>query len=167
VLQPPRRAPDRGPRAAALARRRHHVDERRRRLPALQSQEGRPAARRKRHAADPRADPSEVRLLDAHAETPARAFPAGFVAQVSGRGTDAVLAARGAPFRLSSEYEPRGDQPGAIADLTRFDSAGRRHAVLPGVTGSGKTHTMGNLAANVAQPAVVLSPHQSSAAPSV
>src|SRR5207247_2499475 len=101
------------------------------------------------------ADPSEVRLLNAHAEAPARAFPAGFVAQVSGRGTDAVVAARGAPFRLSSEYEPRGDQPGAIADLTRVVSARRRHAVLRGVTGSGKPYTMANLIANVGRVAPV------------
>src|SRR5207247_2626598 len=110
------------------------------------------------------ADPSEVRLLNAHAEAPARAFPAGFVAQVSGRGTDAVVAARGAPFRLASEYEARGDQPGAIADLTRFVSAGRRHAVLRGVTGSGKTYTMANLIANVGRPALVLSPNKTLAA---
>ena len=86
------------------------------------------------------------------------------MAQVSGRGTDAVLAARGAPFRLSSEYEPRGDQPGAIADLTRFVSDGRRHAVLRGVTGSGKTYTMANLIANVGRPALVLSPNKTLAA---
>src|SRR5207244_1277599 len=148
VLQPPRRAPHRGPRPAALARRRHHVDERRRGLPALQPQEGQPAAGRDRDASGSRADPPQVRLLDAHAETPARALAAGFVAQVPGRGTHAVLTTRPAAFRLSSEYEPRGDQPRAIEDLTRLVVDGRRHTVLRGVTGSGKTYTIANLIAN-------------------
>jgi len=67
-------------------------------------------------------------------------------------------------FRLASEYSPRGDQPRAIADLTRFVGAGRRHVVLRGVTGSGKTYTMANLIANVGRPTLVLSPNKTLAA---
>ena len=67
-------------------------------------------------------------------------------------------------FRLASEYSPRGDQPQAIADLTRVVQAGRRHAVLRGVTGSGKTFTMANLIANVNRPTLVLSPNKTLAA---
>ncbi len=67
-------------------------------------------------------------------------------------------------FRLSSEYSPRGDQPQAIADLTRFVTAGHRHAVLRGVTGSGKTFTMANLIASVDRPTLVLSPNKTLAA---
>src|SRR5204862_111209 len=112
----------------------------------------------------PRADPSQVRLLHAHAEAPARALAPGLVAKVSGRGTDAVVAARPAAFRLSSEYEPRGDQPRAITDLSRFVAEGRRHSVLRGVTGSGKTYTMANLIANTGRPTLVLSPNKTLAA---
>src|SRR5262249_25014296 len=164
VLQPSRRAAHGGSRSAALARGRHHLDERRRRLPTLQSEEGQPVARRERDAAHPRADPPEVRLLHAHAPTPPRAFAAGLVAQVSRRGSDAVLTGGRASFRLSSEYEPRGDQPRAIEDLTRFVAAGRRHSVLRGVTGSGKTYTMANLIANTGRPTLVLSPNKTLAA---
>jgi excinuclease ABC subunit B len=67
-------------------------------------------------------------------------------------------------FRLTSEYSPRGDQPQAIADLTRFVQDGRRHAVLRGVTGSGKTYTIANLIANVNRPTLVLSPNKTLAA---
>jgi len=86
------------------------------------------------------------------------------VAQVSRRGSDAVLTGRRASFRLSSEYEPRGDQPRAIDDLTRFVADGRRHSVLRGVTGSGKTYTMANLIANSGRPTLVLSPNKTLAA---
>jgi len=86
------------------------------------------------------------------------------VAQVPRRGTHAVLTERRAAFRLSSEYEPRGDQPRAIEDLTRFVTSGRRHTVLRGVTGSGKTYTMANLIANTGRPTLVLSPNKTLAA---
>src|SRR5262245_40589476 len=48
----------------------------------------------------------------------------------------------GKAFVLSSEYQPAGDQPGAIADLTEAALAGDKTQVLLGVTGSGKTFTM-------------------------
>jgi excinuclease ABC subunit B len=67
-------------------------------------------------------------------------------------------------FRLISEYAPRGDQPRAIADLTRVVREGRRHAVLRGVTGSGKTYTIANLVASVDRPTIVLSPNKTLAA---
>jgi excinuclease ABC subunit B len=86
------------------------------------------------------------------------------VAQVSGRGTHAVVTTPRAAFRLSSEYEPRGDQPQAIEDLTRFVTGGRRHTVLRGVTGSGKTYTMANLIAHTGRPTLVLSPNKTLAA---
>src|SRR5258705_704622 len=67
-------------------------------------------------------------------------------------------------FGLTSDYTPRGDQPTAIEDLTRFVGAGRRHSVLRGVTGSGKTYTIANLVAAVNRPALVLSPNKTLAA---
>jgi excinuclease ABC subunit B len=67
-------------------------------------------------------------------------------------------------FRLSSEYSPRGDQPQAIAALTSFVGEGRRHMVLRGVTGSGKTYSIANVVANVARPTLVISPNKTLAA---
>ena len=67
-------------------------------------------------------------------------------------------------FRLTSEYSPRGDQPQAISDLVRFVRDGRRHSVLRGVTGSGKTYTIANLIASVNRPTLVLSPNKTLAA---
>ena len=67
-------------------------------------------------------------------------------------------------FRLSSDYQPRGDQPQAIDALTRHVRAGRPHVVLRGVTGSGKTFTMANVIANVNRPTLVISPNKTLAA---
>jgi excinuclease ABC subunit B len=67
-------------------------------------------------------------------------------------------------FRLASDYSPRGDQPQAIAALTRFVQAGQRHTVLRGVTGSGKTYTIANVIAGVNRPTLVLSPNKTLAA---
>jgi excinuclease ABC subunit B len=70
----------------------------------------------------------------------------------------------GAVFRLTSEFPPRGDQPQAIARLTDVLGDGRRHVVLRGVTGSGKTYTMANVIARVGRPTLVLSPNKTLAA---
>ena len=67
-------------------------------------------------------------------------------------------------FRLSSEYSPSGDQPQAIAALTSFVREGRRHMVLRGVTGSGKTYSIANVVANVDRPTLVISPNKTLAA---
>ena len=56
-------------------------------------------------------------------------------------------------FQLRADYEPRGDQPEAIAALVRSFRAGNRDQTLLGVTGSGKTFTMANVIA--ARPADV------------
>jgi excinuclease ABC subunit B len=68
------------------------------------------------------------------------------------------------PFTLVSEYPPRGDQPAAIAQLLEHLRAGRRHTVLRGVTGSGKTYTMANVIAAIGRPTLVLSPNKTLAA---
>src|SRR6185503_1369420 len=67
-------------------------------------------------------------------------------------------------FRLTSDFPPRGDQPQAIEELTAHVRGGRSHAVLRGVTGSGKTYTMANVIANVDRPTLVLSPNKTLAA---
>jgi excinuclease ABC subunit B len=67
-------------------------------------------------------------------------------------------------FQLSSEYAPRGDQPQAIAALTRFVREDQRHMVLRGVTGSGKTYSIANVVAQIDRPTLVISPNKTLAA---
>src|SRR5574337_1174438 len=67
-------------------------------------------------------------------------------------------------FRLSSDYEPRGDQPEAIAQLLRGVESGEKHQVLLGVTGSGKTFTMAKVIEHVNRPTLVLAHNKTLAA---
>ena len=60
-------------------------------------------------------------------------------------------------FKLHTKYQPGGDQPQAIAQLTGGVVAGEKNQVLLGVTGSGKTFTMANVIANVNRPTLILS----------
>jgi len=68
------------------------------------------------------------------------------------------------PFNLSDEFTPRGDQPRAIEQLTEGVLAGRRHQVLLGVTGSGKTLTIANVINNVGRPTLVIAHNKTLAA---
>ncbi|HTU03898.1 MAG TPA: excinuclease ABC subunit UvrB [Candidatus Sulfotelmatobacter sp.] len=72
----------------------------------------------------------------------------------------------GAPgaFRLVCDYEPKGDQPQAIEALTAGLFAGRRHQVLLGVTGSGKTFTMANVIARLNRPTLIIAHNKTLAA---
>jgi excinuclease ABC subunit B len=67
-------------------------------------------------------------------------------------------------FNLVAPFVPRGDQPAAIETLTRHLLAGRRHNVLLGVTGSGKTFTMANVIARLERPTLVIAPNKTLAA---
>src|ERR1700683_3883222 len=67
-------------------------------------------------------------------------------------------------FKLASDYEPRGDQPQAISQLLAGLSAGDRHQVLLGVTGSGKTFTMAKVIAEINRPTIVLAHNKTLAA---
>jgi excinuclease ABC subunit B len=60
-------------------------------------------------------------------------------------------------FRIVSSFEPQGDQPAAIAELTQGVLRGDREQVLLGVTGSGKTFTIAKLIEAVKRPTLVLS----------
>lgn len=60
------------------------------------------------------------------------------------------------PFQLQSPYQPAGDQPSAIAELTEAVHRDEKHQVLLGVTGSGKTFTVANVIQNVQRPTLVL-----------
>jgi excinuclease ABC subunit B len=67
-------------------------------------------------------------------------------------------------FKLVSPFQPAGDQPQAIAELVTGLRAERKHQVLMGVTGSGKTFTMANVIQQVQRPTLVLSHNKTLAA---
>ena len=67
-------------------------------------------------------------------------------------------------LRLTSEFEPTGDQPGAIKLLTKGVEDGDIHQTLLGVTGSGKTFTIANVIENTQKPTLILSHNKTLAA---
>src|SRR6202166_4802765 len=67
-------------------------------------------------------------------------------------------------FKLLSDYEPRGDQPDAIEQLSRGIEAGEKHQVLLGVTGSGKTFTAAKVIERANRPVLVLAHNKTLAA---
>jgi excinuclease ABC subunit B len=67
-------------------------------------------------------------------------------------------------FELISEFQPTGDQPEAIKQLTQGVLAGTKSQVLLGVTGSGKTFTAANVIKNVDKPTLILSHNKTLAA---
>ncbi len=67
-------------------------------------------------------------------------------------------------FRLTSEYMPTGDQPEAIAELSKGVADGVPRQTLLGVTGSGKTFTMANVIQQVKRPTLILSHNKTLAA---
>lgn len=67
-------------------------------------------------------------------------------------------------FKITSEYQPTGDQPKAIEQLTKGVNEGEPHQTLLGVTGSGKTYTMANVIARTGRPTLVLSHNKTLAA---
>ncbi|MDI6908045.1 MAG: excinuclease ABC subunit UvrB [Thermoanaerobacterales bacterium] len=68
------------------------------------------------------------------------------------------------PFKVVSDFEPRGDQPRAIAGLVESLTAGAPHQTLLGVTGSGKTFTMAKVIEALKRPALVIAPNKTLAA---
>ncbi|MEU4363099.1 excinuclease ABC subunit UvrB [Promicromonospora sp. NPDC023987] len=69
-----------------------------------------------------------------------------------------------APFEVISEYEPAGDQPTAIADLTERVQAGEKDVVLLGATGTGKSATTAWLVEKLQRPTLVMAPNKTLAA---
>lgn len=67
-------------------------------------------------------------------------------------------------FKLHQPFSPSGDQPEAIAALTRGFQSGDPYQVLLGATGTGKTFTMANVIANLGRPALILSHNKTLAA---
>jgi excinuclease ABC subunit B len=70
----------------------------------------------------------------------------------------------GVRFEIKSDYEPKGDQPGAIAELVEGIQRNDRTQVLLGVTGSGKTYTMAKVIEATQRPALILAPNKTLAA---
>ena len=69
-----------------------------------------------------------------------------------------------AKFKLVSKFQPTGDQPSAIKQLTDGVLAGVHEQTLLGVTGSGKTFTMANIIQNVQRPTLILAHNKTLAA---
>ena len=67
-------------------------------------------------------------------------------------------------FKVESRFQPAGDQPTAIVELTNGIEAGLAAQTLLGVTGSGKTFTIANVIANLQRPTIVMAPNKTLAA---
>ncbi|PSP08759.1 MAG: excinuclease ABC subunit B, partial [Cyanobacteria bacterium SW_9_47_5] len=67
-------------------------------------------------------------------------------------------------FHLQAPFEPTGDQPKAIAQLTESLQAGNRFQTLLGATGTGKTHTAARVIENIGKPTLVLAHNKTLAA---
>src|SRR6187399_2315624 len=67
-------------------------------------------------------------------------------------------------FKLTSTYQPTGDQPEAIKQLVKGIEEGEAHQTLLGVTGSGKTFTVANVIAQTNKPTLILSHNKTLAA---
>ncbi len=70
----------------------------------------------------------------------------------------------GVRFRISSEFEPKGDQPQAITELVEGVGKHEHNQVLLGVTGSGKTFTMAHVIERTQRPALIIAPNKTLAA---
>ncbi len=68
------------------------------------------------------------------------------------------------PFRLTSPYQPTGDQPKAIEQLVKGLNKGEKHQTLLGATGTGKTFAMANVIQQVQRPTLVLAHNKTLAA---
>src|ERR1035437_8582500 len=67
-------------------------------------------------------------------------------------------------FKLSTKFEPAGDQPKAIEGLVDGVKKGMRHQTLLGVTGSGKTFTAASVIAQIGKPTLVIAHNKTLAA---
>src|SRR4051794_34822043 len=74
------------------------------------------------------------------------------------------LERRVAPFQVVSDFQPGGDQPAAIAEISRRIKDGEKDVVLLGATGTGKTATVAWVAEQVQRPVLVLQPNKTLAA---
>src|SRR5262245_57974534 len=68
------------------------------------------------------------------------------------------------PFKLHTDYQPRGDQPKAIEELVAGLRRGDQHQVLLGITGSGKTFSAACVIAEVQRPTLIIAHNKTLAA---
>ena len=68
------------------------------------------------------------------------------------------------PFKVVSDFEPSGDQPGAIAGIAERVQSGERFTTLLGATGTGKTATIAWALERIQMPTLVMAPNKSLAA---
>jgi excinuclease ABC subunit B len=71
---------------------------------------------------------------------------------------------RSTPFKVVADFEPRGDQPAAVARLAEGVRSDMKHQTLLGVTGSGKTYTIAKVVEQVQRPTLVIAPNKTLAA---
>ncbi len=102
--------------------------------------------------------------LDRQVEDPDRFADANFPDFQPHRPERPAKSEGGIAFDLQAPYEPRGDQPTAIAELAAGVQAGERDQVLLGVTGSGKTYTMAQVIARSGRPAMIMAHNKTLAA---
>ncbi len=74
------------------------------------------------------------------------------------------MAGTRAPFKLRSEFEPKGDQPQAIAEMCKALDENRQYQTLLGITGSGKTFSIANVIQHYARPTLIIAPNKTLAA---
>ena len=67
-------------------------------------------------------------------------------------------------FKINTDFTPKGDQPAAINSLSRGLAEKKKHQVLLGVTGSGKTFTTAHIIARANRPALIMAPNKTLAA---
>jgi len=67
-------------------------------------------------------------------------------------------------FAFTAAFQPAGGQPEAITSLAEGVAAGRKHQVLLGVTGSGKTMVVAQMIQEIQRPTLVMSPNKTLAA---
>ena len=67
-------------------------------------------------------------------------------------------------FKIVSDFKPTGDQPDAIKALVEGIRSGEKYQTLLGVTGSGKTFTIGNVIQEVQKPTIILAHNKTLAA---
>ncbi|MCB2153101.1 MAG: DEAD/DEAH box helicase family protein, partial [Rhodobacteraceae bacterium] len=70
----------------------------------------------------------------------------------------------GRRFVMKTDFDPAGDQPAAIAELSAGVLSGERDQVLLGATGTGKTFTMAKVIEETQRPAIILAPNKTLAA---
>lgn len=81
-----------------------------------------------------------------------------------GEKTMSKIVVNDRPFQLVSDFEPQGDQPRAIEQLTEGVRAGKKHQTLLGATGTGKTFTVAQTIAKLNRPTLVIAHNKTLAA---